>query len=132
MNLTWKSNGFRMTYQIVLSIAEGTSELTLDEREMIRDAVFRIASKPGCRIVEVNCGSTWVEYIADADPGFDPVKLIRIVKSETTYLLKSRQSGNVWARNYVVTTLGDRLPAYAAADELRSRSTGTTKGKTRN
>lgn len=124
MQLAWKNKGFALRYQIILAISERTHELTIDEREAIKTIALSSAAKADCRIVSIELGSTWMSYVVDADPGVDPGKTVKTIKSETSYRLKERVAGRLWSNHHVILTIGDHIVPEIAANELRSRTRG--------
>jgi hypothetical protein len=131
MNLHWKRNGFRLQYQVVLSISCDVEPLTESERSLVKDAIRLKVNGPSLRVIRVNAGSRWVEMIVDADPGVDPTRKVGGIKADISAQVGALRGDDkpLWVPQYVIVTLGSLVDAQDTARELEQRVTAGSKGK---
>jgi len=123
MNLHWRRNGFRLSYQIILALVPEIDPLSEVEVGFVEDGIRTKTTKPNFRVTGIRCGSHWVEMIADVDPGTDPTKAIANVKADITARIQSYRGDatSIWIPGYVISTIGVSVDAQEAAQELQAR-----------
>ena len=124
MNLHWRRNGFRLAYQIVLSLVPEVDPLSEIEHGFVEDAIRTKTTKKNFRVTGIRCGDYWVEIMADVDPATDPTKVVSNVKADITGRIQAyRGDGhNIWVPGYVVVSLGVAVDPEEAANELQIRT----------
>ncbi|MBF0197115.1 MAG: IS200/IS605 family transposase [Planctomycetes bacterium] len=105
---------YKLDYQVIWTTSGNAEILTPNVEEELHEIMREFAITSGIMDVTVNVQLDNVHIKFSCNPSYTPSKLINSMKSVSSRMvfqrfpkLKDKLGGRLWARAYILTTLGD-------------------------